>query len=208
MPAFPLTLPAAPGFSRCSLRVRRVVARSESVFTLQSQVFEHPGARWEAEVTVPQHNNAAWAWQWSAFVAALRGQAGTFLMGDPSRAVPRGAAGVSAALSIVTATAGANSVVLGGFTASQAGALLAGDHLQIGTGAASRLHMVVADAGSDGAGQALVEIEPPLRTAHGAGTPVSLNAPRGVWRLAVNDLGWEAEPGLTPPLTLPCVEAL
>lgn len=208
MPAFPLTLPAAPGFSRCALRIRRVVARTESAFTLQSQVFEHPGARWEAEVTVPQHNNPVWAWEWSAFIAALRGQAGTFLMGDPSRAVPRGAAGASASLSVVAATAGAGTVVLGGFTPSQAGALLAGDHFQIGTGAGARLHMVVADAGSNGAGQALVEIEPPLRAAHAAGTPVSLNAPRGVWRLAVNDLGWEAEPALTPALTLPCVEAL
>jgi hypothetical protein len=208
MIVYPLTLPSAPGFSSFAMRIRRVAAVTASPFTGQQQVILHPGAWWEAEATVPSIGDATNARLWSAFLASLRGRSGTFLMGDPSRAVPRGAAGAGATLAVVSATAGASSVALSGFTASQANALRAGDHLQIGTGAASRLHMVVMDASADGAGQLTAMIEPPLRAAHAAATAVTLNAPRGVWRLAANDLGWASEPGRFPSITLACVEAL
>lgn len=208
MVTYPLSLPASPGFSGFAMRIRRVVAVTASPFTGQQQTVLHPGAWWEAEATVPRIGDSVAAREWSAFLAALRGRSGRFLMGDPSRTVPRGAAGAGASLSIVSATVGASSVVIGGFTASQANALRAGDHLQIATGANARLHMVVLDASADASGQATVAVEPPVRASHAAATAVSLNAPLGVWRLAANDLGWGAEPGRFSSITMACVEAI
>jgi hypothetical protein len=205
---YPLTLPAALDFSAFAMRLRRVVAVTASPFTGQQQVFRHPGAWWEAEATVPTIGDPTNARLWSAFLVSLRGRSGTFLMGDPSRRVPRGAAGAQAALTVVSAVVRGTSLTIGGFTPTQANALRAGDHIQIGTGANARLHLVVADVTADGAGEAVVPIEPPLRASHAGGTAVSLNAPAGVWRLTANDLGWSAEPGRFPSITLACVEAL
>jgi hypothetical protein len=208
MITYPLALPAAPGFSAFAMRLRRVVAVTASPFTGQQQVFRHPGAWWEAEATVPAIGNPTNARLWSSFLVSLRGRSGTFLMGDPSRRVPRGAAGASAVLSVVSATVRETSLTIGGFVPTQANALLAGDHIQIGTGANARLHMVVADVTADGSGEAVVQVEPPLRASHANGTAVSLDAPAAVWRLAANDLGWSAEPGRFGSITLACVEAL
>ena len=48
----PLAFPNV-GIQNMSMRLKRVVAVVESPFTLDTQVYAHQGARWEAEVSLP-----------------------------------------------------------------------------------------------------------------------------------------------------------
>ena len=65
---------------------------SMSPFTYQQQAVAHAGQRWEVDVTLPAMNRAD-AEQWVAFLVSLRGRFGTFTLGDPVGASPRGSAG-------------------------------------------------------------------------------------------------------------------
>ena len=47
----PLSFPSV-GIQNMSMRLKRVVAVAESPFTLDTQVYTHQGARWEAEVSL------------------------------------------------------------------------------------------------------------------------------------------------------------
>lgn len=49
------------------------------------------GYRWRLSMAIPASNRSLAA-AWTGFVTALRGQVGTFLMGDPAGACPQGAA--------------------------------------------------------------------------------------------------------------------
>ena len=81
-------MPRAPGPKQISFRQNDSVGMTQSPFTLQSQVQAWPGADWwEADVSLPPMS-AADARAWIAFLAALRGKANVFQMGDPSWPVP------------------------------------------------------------------------------------------------------------------------
>jgi hypothetical protein len=87
--SYPLSLPTQAGIANVTLRAANVVALSQSPFTFRQQVFKHPGERWEATVTLPSMARAN-AESWLSFLLALKGQTGTFLLGDPANAEPRG----------------------------------------------------------------------------------------------------------------------
>ena len=74
-----------------TFRAVNTVGMSMSPFTYQ-QVVAHAGQRWECDVTLPAMARAD-AEQWVAFLVSLRGQFGTFTLGDPVGASPRGSAG-------------------------------------------------------------------------------------------------------------------
>ena len=76
-----LTFPSV-GISNMSMRLRRVVAVSESPFTLDTQVYAHQGARWEAEVSFPPLSHAE-ARSVEAFIVGLKGRENTFTFGNP-----------------------------------------------------------------------------------------------------------------------------
>jgi hypothetical protein len=88
---YPLALPTQAGIANVALRAANVVALSQSPFTYRQQVFKHPGERWEATVSLPSMARAN-AEAWVSFLLALKGQSGTFLLGDPANTAPRGAA--------------------------------------------------------------------------------------------------------------------
>lgn len=89
---YPLSLPTASGIRSIDLRMINAVAVSQSPFTFATQVQAYGGEMWQADVTLPPMKRAQ-AEVWVAFLASLRGQFGTFLMGDPNGATPRGAVG-------------------------------------------------------------------------------------------------------------------
>ena len=70
------------GVAKMSMRLRRVVAVSESPFTLDTQVYAHQGARWEAEVSLPPLSHAE-ARSVEAFIVGLKGRENTFTFGNP-----------------------------------------------------------------------------------------------------------------------------
>lgn len=89
--SYPLALPSHTGLRAIELRATNAVAYSRSPFTFAGQAFAYPGQMWQADVTLPPMKRAD-AEQWVAWLVSLRGQLGTFLMGDPIGASPRGTA--------------------------------------------------------------------------------------------------------------------
>ena len=172
---YPLSLPTDSGIAAIKLSAANAVAISRSPFTFSTQVHAYDGEMWSASVTLPTYRKEL-ADPWIAFLLSLRGQYGTFLLGDPDKAVPRGtavAANISGSLGDRTVT-----VVM-------AGTLLAGDYIQLGSGASARLHKVLADRVGSGS----LEIWPALRADYsGAAT---LTDTKGVFRLASNVTEWD-----------------
>src|SRR5262245_35767645 len=131
--SYPLDMPTLASGSRRPARIfmgaRDVVGISESPFTMQQQVQVFTGGGLGLECTLPSQNRAE-ADPWIAFLLALQGVYGTFRYGDPFKATPRG----SAPGTPVVNGAGqvGRSLATSGWTASQSGILLRGDHIQIG----------------------------------------------------------------------------
>lgn len=175
MISYPLSLPGDGGVAAIKLSAANAVAVSRSPFTFSTQVHAYDGEMWSASVTLPTYRKEL-ADPWIAFLLSLRGQYGTFLLGDPDKAVPRGtavAANISGSLGDRTVT-----VVM-------AGTLLAGDYIQLGSGASARLHKVLTDRVGSGS----LEIWPALRADYsGAAT---LTDTKGVFRLASNVTEWD-----------------
>ena len=77
----PLAFPSV-GIQNMSMRLKRVVSVSESPFTLDTQVYTHQGARWQAEISLPPLNHAE-ARSVEGFIVGLIGREGTFTFGNP-----------------------------------------------------------------------------------------------------------------------------
>ena len=173
--SYPINTPTTIGIESIELRTSNVVATSQSPFTYKQQVISHSGQRWEASVRIPSVRKDLAA-AWKAFLVSLKGKEGTFLLGDPDYTSPRGTA---------------NSVTVSGSTGDDSvsvtmtGTLLAGDYIQLGTGANAKLHTVLQDQDGDGT----LEIWPDLRDDYSSVSAV-LSNPKGVFRLANNTNSW------------------
>ena len=86
---YPLILPITPGLRSAEFHARQISGMTASPFTGQQQVYEWPGEWWEADCSLPPMARAA-AEEWLATLIALRGGAGTFLLGDRGGNAPRG----------------------------------------------------------------------------------------------------------------------
>ena len=176
--SYPLSTPTSIGIEKVELRTVNAVLTSQSPFTYKQQVIAHAGQRWEASVTIPpvRRDKAA---EWKAMLVALKGQTGTFLLGDPDYASPRG----TVSSCTVSGSEGDETV-----TVAMSGSLLAGDYIQLGSGASSRLHQVLVD--QTGGGD--LEIWPGLRGDYSSSTAVFTN-PKGVFRLKSNVSSWSID---------------
>ena len=173
--AYPLGMPTVIGFQNLNLRARNTVAVSQSPFTYEQQVHSYDGQMWEVDVSLPPMNRDN-AEQWIAFLVALRGRAGTFLLGDPASVAPQG----TATSAVVTGALGDSTV-----TVAMTGSLVAGDYIQLGVGADSTLHKVLLTRTGNGS----LEIWPKLRKARSSVTAILTN-PKGVFRLIGNTADW------------------
>jgi hypothetical protein len=88
---YPLNTPTNIGIANITLSAENAVAISQSPFTFQQQVVAHPGQRWAASVSLPPMKRQD-AEYWVAFLLSLKGQIGTFLLGDPNCATAQGSA--------------------------------------------------------------------------------------------------------------------
>ena len=142
---YPINHPST-GISRVRLVARSVVAVSESPFSYSQQVYKHQGQRWEADITLaPMKRDAAE--YWTSFMLRLRGQYGTFLLGDPNGATPRGAAASTPGTPVVDgASQTGETLNITGAPASTTGYLKAGDYIQLGSSATAKLYKVLEDA--------------------------------------------------------------
>jgi hypothetical protein len=194
---YPINFPSV-GVQSMTMRLVRAVSEVESPFTFNKQIFQHQGTKWEAEITLPpltdQESRAV-----QAFLTGLKGQAGTFLFGNPLHTSPYGSAN-SVSLS-ANAAIGDDEISCNGN-----GTLLAGDYFQLGTGLDARIHQVVEDAvvGSN----TTVKIEPPVRATASLGDSLVLNNPKCAWRLSASDVEWAINNASLYGITIPCVEAV
>ncbi len=195
---YPLSLPTATKIRSIELRAMNAVAYSQSPFTFAGQAHAYPGQMWLADITLPPMN-AARAEQWIGFLLALRGQFGTFLLGDPLRTSLLG----TATSCSITGTSGANTVsalVPNGQT------LLAGDYIQLGSASTATLHKVLVNYTGTGAAADL-EIWPALRTNHTSSAATLSNA-KGLFRLSSNEQAWSINEVEIYGITFAAKEAL
>ncbi len=191
--SYPLSTPTSIGIEKVELRAVNAVLTSQSPFTYKQQVIAHKGQRWEASVSIPpvRRDKAA---EWKAMLVALKGQTGTFLLGDPDYVSPRGTVSSCA----VTGFSGDESV-----TVVMTGSLLAGDYIQLGSGSSAKLHTVLVDQTGDGT----LEIWPALRADYVSETAVT-NSPKGVFRLKQNVTSWEINNASHYGISFEAVEAI
>lgn len=199
-------MPSTPGPAEIEIAMNDTVAVITSPFTRQEQTQDWPGGDfWDATITLPPMPRAK-AWPWEGFLAELRGRLNVFQAGDPRAAIPLGRPGASVP---VVATGGSNNLPMTwalatrGWTPSAFRLLLPGDHFQIGY----RLHRVCEIVNSDVYGTATLVIWPSLRETPEDGTPLVLNAPQGLFRLAANRRSIQASPMRLTTMSLKFVEA-
>lgn len=205
---YPLSLPTVAGIAQIRISARNAVAVSSSPFTYKQQVMQHQGARWEAEITLPPTQRAD-AEEWIAFLFALQGQYGTFLLGDPLGATPRGSAATTPGTPLVNgASQTGSTLAIDGLPISATNYLRAGDYIQLGSSSSSRLHKVLENASSNGSGEATLSIWPPLRESPSDNATVTVSNTKGVFRLATPDASFSINEASFYGVTFTAFEAL
>jgi hypothetical protein len=190
---FPLDLPFARAFAQASVRPNSVVETNVSPFTAEEQLYAHQGQWWVADMVLPPQKGASAA-RWKSFLTKLNGREGTFLMGDPGYAGPRGVA--TGAPLVNGAGQTGLALAVDNFTANITGILLEGDYIGLGSGSTSRMYQVMTDANSNAFGQVTLDIWPRLRYSPADNATVEVVNPRTVWRLTSNEREWQVSPGV------------
>lgn len=191
--SYPLDTPTSIGIESIELRAVNAVAVSQSPFTYKQQIVSHGGQKWEASVNIPSVHRDKAA-QWKALLVGLKGQTGTFLLGDPDYATPQG----TVSSCTLSGSAGNETV-----SVVMTGTLKAGDYIQLGSGSAAKLHQVLLDQDGDGS----LEIWPSLRSDYTNSTVV-FNSPKGVFRLSNNVTSWSINNASTYGISFEAVEAV
>ncbi len=187
---YPLSTPTNKTIAEITLVARNTVGVSTSPFTYKQQVYQYPGQRWEADITLPAMARED-AEQWVSFLVKLYGQKGTFLLGDPLAGAPRGSASSAAGTPVVNgASQTGGTLAIDGLPASATGYLKAGDYIQLGSAATAQLYKVLNDADSNGSGEATLDIYPNLRSSPSDGATVVVSNAKGVFRLSSNETSW------------------
>ena len=162
---------------------------------------------WQATVTLPAMRRAA-AEEWIAFLLSLKGQVGTFNLGDPMAETPRGSARNADNISINGALTSGSEIVMDGGVQNQTGYLKAGDYLQIGTGPTQQLFKVLADANTNGTGQITVDVWPNVRTSIANDALVTVQSTKGIFRLQTNETVFNINEMAVYGITFAAIEAI
>lgn len=202
---YPLGLPTVAGISNIALRAENVTSFSRSPFSFAQKVYSYSGQMWSADVTLPPMDRGD-AEEWVGFLLSLKGQAGTFLMGDPAGDTARGSLGGTPLVNGSDQTGG--TLVVDGATPSVTNWLRVGDYIQIGTGSSSRLHKVLQSADSDASGNVSLDIWPDLRASPADDEAITVSNARGVWRLATSVQDWNTSAAQIYGITFAAIEAL
>ena len=189
---YPLDIPTDIGIAQITITPVNATSLPTSPFTFKQQTLVFPGERWEASVVLPRQRREFIA-PWKGFLTSLRGQVGTFLLGDPDYTSPRGTVSSCS----ISGSAGDRSV-----TATMTGSLLSGDYIQLGTGSSTHLHQVVEDLSGSGT----LEIWPALRDNYSGS--VTFNNPKGLFRLSTSNTSWSIDENSSYSISFDCVEVL
>lgn len=190
---YPLSLPTVSGIRSIVLRTKNTVGLSQSPFTFKQQVVSYGGQAWEADITLPPMVRDD-AEEWVSFLVQLKGIEGTFLLGDPSGATPRGSASTTPGTPVVNGAGQIGAVLnISGAPASASNYLKAGDYIQLGSGSGAKLHKVLKNVDTNASGEAALDIYPSMRSSPSADAPansVVVSNAKGLFRLSSNETQW------------------
>lgn len=205
-PTYPLTVPSSPYYQKSTWALQRKTALSVSPFSGAQQIFEYDFALWSATMSLPPmlRSDAA---NWQAFILKLHGRKGTFLLGDPDARTPRGTISGGVTLGAGVAV-GAYTIAISTSQNSLANAFRAGDYIQLGSAATSKLHMIVDDVNTDSSGNADINIEPAIKTSEASGGTVVYTNPKGLFRMESPMIDWDADEVSKYGITFDAMEAL
>lgn len=196
-----LTFPDIP-IARCRWGQTSNTQTFVSPLSRATQTRELPGAMWTADLSF-NDLPLRYARQLAAFAVQLRGQAGRFLFSDPTLPENQGSL---LGVPVVDQAQSNTATLIGssGWTANETGVLLAGDMIGFVNDA---LSMVVADVDADASGNAVIQLEPPLRSQPTDGSEIVVSKPTCVMRLASDDqANWLTSPPLKSSFSLKLVE--
>lgn len=180
--------PASMCFSSVTMTLNTAVSSTLSPFSYDEQSFLWDGEAWTMDLTMPPVKNPDIVNDWITFELKLRGSYNYMLIGDPSKKRPRG---VATGTPVINGVGQSGDLVsTSGWTAGVTGILRKGDYIQIGTGIASRLHMVTEDVNSNALGNASIPIRPALRYSPANGQAIITNNPRGVFKKTSSTASW------------------
>ena len=206
---YPLTPPVISGIGPQDFTMSgvSVVGETESPFSLNQQMQQWPGQRWEIDANLPPMLYQQ-AEQWIAFLAALGGKYGTFLMGDYNRPTPQGPM-TGSPITSGSNPAGANQITIQGATASIANWAVGGDYLQVQyLGNPKRIYKILENVSSDSGGNVTAPIFPNLHEALGASTPIFTTNCVGTFRLKDNTFKWSVDKNKIYKISFKAKEAL
>lgn len=156
---YPLSLPAKPMPRRSKITMANASGITRSPMTYERQAFFWGGAAWKIQIEYPPMRRA-FAEQLIGIMGQLKGAYGTFLAGDWDGRNPRG---VGTGVPLVNgAGQSGDSLVTDGWTHNVNAIVAVGDYLQITAGGQQRLFKALADANSDGSGNATILVWPPI----------------------------------------------
>lgn len=205
---YPLALPNNTSIKSVNLRARSNIAVTQSPFTYKQQVLKFQGSAWEVDVQLKAMKRDE-AEEWISWFLKLDGQYGTFLLGDPNGATPRGSAATTPGTPLVNgAGQTGNSLNIDGCPASATGYLKAGDYIQLGLSGTAKLYKVLNDVNTNASGQATLDIYPSIHTAPGDNAALVVSSCRGLFRLSSNEMDWSIQTNLFYGLTFGAVEAI
>jgi hypothetical protein len=206
--SYPLNTPTNIGIANITFTAENAVAISQSPFTYAQQVVSHPGQRWGASISLPPMKRQD-AEYWVAFLLSLKGQAGTFLLGDPNCTIAQGSAKTTPGTPLVSGgSQTGGSLVIDGLPIGVSGYLLPGDYIQLGTASSATLHKVLTQVDTNGSGIATLDIWPSIRIAPADNAAVSVANTKGRFRLKENMTQWQINDISSYGITFDCVEAI
>lgn len=206
--SYPLNLPTVSGIQSIQIIARNTIAVTTSPYTYKQQILKHSGARWEADITLAPMQRAD-ADEWNAFLTSLNGQYGTFLLGDPLAATPRGSAGVTPGTPLVNGAAQTGNILaIDGCPNSVTGYLKAGDYIQLGSASSTRLYRVLADVNTNSSGEASIDIWPDLRESPSDNAAVTVTNTKGLFRLSSNESAFTINNSSIYGISFGAVEAI
>jgi hypothetical protein len=206
---YPLSLPTTIGIGEIELRAKNVVGVSQSPFTYKQQVVQHQGQRWEASVSIPPVRKDL-AEEWIAFLISLKGPVGTFYLGDPNMATPRGTilSGTTVTLDSAAAAGDETVALTKGAGPAKSNVFLPGDYLQIGTGSGRTLHKVLNTVDWDANGDGTADIWPHIRGTVSSGTSVVHQSTTGKFRLTSGLTSWSINNASSYGISFDAVEVI
>ena len=206
--SYPLSTPTNIGIANITLSAENAVAISQSPFTYQQQVVAHPGQRWAASISLPPMKRPD-AEYWVAFLLSLKGQIGTFLLGDPNCVTAQGSASTTPGTPLVNgAGQTGDTLIIDGLPVSTTGYLLPGDYIQLGSSTTTQFYKVLTQVNTSVSGGATLDLWPNLRSSPADNATIIVANTKGRFRLKDNVTQWGINEISSYGITFDCVEAL